>query len=78
MKWVVKIFHVPLGKKEDLSILILLWEGSSIKMETLKKWDEQPLMIEDEGIPLTLKEVVGHHEAEIWSYSCRDAENNPI
>jgi DNA polymerase III subunit epsilon len=68
-------FSCTLGKKGRFVNIDLLWEGSSIKMETLKKWDEQPLMIEDEGIPLTLKEVVGHHEAEIWSYSCRDAEN---
>lgn len=68
-------FSCTLGKKGRFINIDLLWEGSSIKMETLKKWDEQPLIIEEEGIPLTLKEVVGHHEAEIWSYSCRDAEN---
>jgi DNA polymerase-3 subunit epsilon len=70
-----KNFACALGKKGRFVNIDLLWEGSSIKMEILKKWDEQPLMIEDEGIPLTLKEVVGHHEGEIWSYSCRDAQN---
>ena len=68
-------FSCTLGKKGRFVNIDLLWEGSSIKMETLKKWDEQPLIVENEGIPLTLKEVVGHHEAEIWSYSCRDADN---
>ncbi len=68
-------FSCALGRKGRFVNIDLLWEGGSIKMETLKKWDEQPLMIEQEGLPLTLKEVVRHHEAEIWSYSCRDAEN---
>lgn len=70
-----KNFACTLSSKGRFVNIDLLWEGGSIKMETLKKWDEQPLMIEDEGIPLTLKEVVGHHEAEIWSYSCRDVKN---
>ncbi len=70
-----KNFACTLSRKGRFVNIDLLWEGGSIKMETLKKWDEQPLMIEDEGIPLTLKEVVGHHEAEIWSYSCRDVKN---
>jgi DNA polymerase-3 subunit epsilon len=48
----------------------LIWEGCSVSIETIRKWDEKPLYIKNEGIPLTLKEVVGHHEAEIWSYSC--------
>jgi signal transduction histidine kinase len=48
-------FSCTLGKKGRFVNIDLLWEGSSIKMETLKKWDEQPLIIENEGIPLTLK-----------------------
>ncbi len=68
-------FSCTLGRKGRFVNIDILWEGGSIKMETLKKWDEQPLMIEQEGLPLTLKEVIRHHEAEIWSYSCRDAEN---
>ncbi len=68
-------FSCTLGRKGRFVNIDLLWEGRSIKMETLKKWDEQPLMIEQEGLPLTLKEVVRHHEAEIWSYSCRDEQN---
>jgi DNA polymerase-3 subunit epsilon len=70
-----KNFSCTLGKVGRFVNFDLLWQGRSIKMETLKKWDEQPLMIEQEGLPLTLKEVIRHHEAEIWSYSCRDAEN---
>lgn len=68
-------FSCSLSKKGRFVNIDLLWQGRSIRMETLKKWDEQPLMIEKEGLPLTLKEVIRHHEAEIWSYSCRDAKN---
>ncbi len=71
----VKKFSCTLNRKGRFVNINLVWQGRSIRMETLKKWDEQPLMIEKEGLPLTLKEVIRHHEAEIWSYSCRDSEN---
>ncbi|MDM8521951.1 exonuclease domain-containing protein [Desulfococcaceae bacterium HSG8] len=54
--------------------LDLLWKGSPVKIETLREWDNQRLTVENEGISLTLKEVLGHHEAEIWSHSCKASE----
>jgi DNA polymerase-3 subunit epsilon len=53
----------------------LIWQGNPIKIETLREWEEQLLIVGHEAVPLTLKEVIGHHEAEIWSHSCEKASD---
>jgi len=68
-----KEFDCIFEKKGQFINLDLLWHGSPVKIEMLKKWDEQFISIENESIPLTLKEVIKHHEGEIWSYSCKNA-----
>ncbi|MEA3280510.1 MAG: exonuclease domain-containing protein [Thermodesulfobacteriota bacterium] len=50
----------------------LIWQGSPIKIETLRKWENQILILKDEKLPLSLKAVLQYHEAEIWSNVCDD------
>jgi DNA polymerase-3 subunit epsilon len=45
------------------------WQGEPVKIEKLKQWETMILMVENEGIPLTLKEVTGHHDAEIIPFT---------
>ncbi|MBW2250620.1 MAG: hypothetical protein JRF60_08305 [Deltaproteobacteria bacterium] len=71
----VKEFDCIFEKKGQFINFDLLWHGSPVKIEILKKWDEQFISIENESIPLTLKEVIKHHEGEIWSYSCKNDRN---
>ncbi len=52
----------------------LIWHGEPIKIDTINKWNEMPLMIENEGIPLTLNEVSGHHNAEILPHSFTESK----
>lgn len=52
----------------------LIWHGESIKIDTLNKWNKMPLMVENEGIQLTLNEVAGHHNAEILPHSFTDSK----
>jgi len=47
-----------------------VWEGKPIPMETLKQWEERRVDVEEESLPLTLKEVIGHHDGELWSHTC--------
>ena len=69
-------FSCTLGRKgRDSSISTCSGKAAPSRWKPSRNGDEQPLMIEQEGLPLTLKEVVRHHEAEIWSYSCRDEQN---
>lgn len=64
-----------LSEKEGKFVCLdVIWEGSPVKIETLREWESQPLTLGTERIPLTLKEVIGHHEAEIWSHSCEKSD----
>ena len=47
-----------------------IWHGNPIKIETLRKWDHQILILKNEEIPLSLKAVLQYHEAEMWSNVC--------
>ncbi len=71
-----KEFDCIFEKKGRFINLDLLWHGSPVKIEILKKWDEQFISIENESIPLTLKEVIKHHDGEIWSYSFKDSSKS--
>ncbi len=50
----------------------LIWQGNPIKSETLRKWENQILILKNEELPLSLKAVLQYHEAEIWSNVCDD------
>jgi DNA polymerase-3 subunit epsilon len=49
-----------------------VWNGKPVPMETLKLWEERRVDLKDESLPLTLKEVIGHHDGEIWSHKYDD------
>lgn len=49
-----------------------VWKGKPVPMETLKDWEERRIDLKDESLPLTLKEVIGHHDGELWSHSYDD------
>jgi DNA polymerase-3 subunit epsilon len=40
-------------------------------LETLREWEEQPLVFEEEGMSLTLREIIDHHAADIGSYTSK-------
>lgn len=56
------------SRKEKYANLDFVWRGSPLKIETIRRWESQILAVEDETMPLTLKAVLDHHNAEIWSY----------
>jgi len=62
-----RIFNCTAKNKGGFAHIDLVWEGAPIKIDVLRSWYDQVLVIENEGLPLTLKEVTGHHEVEIWS-----------
>ena len=55
--------------------LDLLWSGHPIKAESLRVWETQPLVFENEGLSLTLREVVDHHNGEIGLYASRSMKD---
>ena len=53
----------------NLVQLDLMWKGDSISIETLRRWNDQPLTMAESAYPLTLKEVFDHHHAELWPHT---------
>jgi len=55
--------------------LDLLWSGHPIKADSLRVWETQPLVFEDESLSLTLREVIDHHNGEIGLYASRSLQD---
>ena len=53
----------------------LIWQGEPVKIETLRRWSDLPLRGDQKGSPLTLKEVLEHHHAEIWPHTHNHSES---
>ena len=47
----------------------LIWQGKLVAIENLSEWEDSTLIISDEHISYSLKEVLKHHKAEIIPYS---------
>jgi DNA polymerase-3 subunit epsilon len=74
LRWLKNDCHavcnrIRLSAPGNLVQLDLIWTGEPIKIETLRRWSELPLMGKQKGYPLTLKEVLEHHHAEIWPHT---------
>ena len=51
--------------------LDLLWPGAPIKIETLREWEQAPMVFEQEGLSLTLREIIDHLGSDIGSYGSK-------
>jgi DNA polymerase-3 subunit epsilon len=60
---------IRLAAPGNLVQLDLMWHGNPISIETLRRWNDQPLAMAESAYPLTLKEVLDHHHAEIWPHT---------
>jgi DNA polymerase-3 subunit epsilon len=47
----------------------MVWKGASIDTETLRAWEQEPLVVAGEGIPLTLQQVAERHGGEAWCHA---------
>ena len=65
-------FTCKISNDDKFVIIDIYWIGKSIKIDILRKWEEQQVKISNSGLPLKLREVLGHHGAEIWCYSCQE------
>ena len=55
--------------------LDLLWSGQPIKADIMRNWEAQPLTFEKEGLSLTLRQVIDHHNGEIGIYASKRLKN---
>ncbi len=63
--------RIRLTAPGNLVQIDLIWKGEPVKIETLRQWSDLPLTGVQKGYPLTLKEVLDHHHAEIWPHTDR-------
>ncbi|WP_297360846.1 exonuclease domain-containing protein [Thauera sp.] len=46
--------------------LDLIWSGQAMSTETVMSWELEPMKVEDESSPLTVRDVVDRHDGEMW------------
>ncbi|HQZ01993.1 MAG TPA: exonuclease domain-containing protein [Thauera sp.] len=46
--------------------LDLIWSGQAMSTETVMSWELEPMKIEDESSPLTVRDVIDRHNGEMW------------
>jgi DNA polymerase-3 subunit epsilon len=61
------------GKYANLD---LVWQGKPLKIQTLRKWEAEVVVVGKEGIPSTLREVIEHHGAKMWPATLRQTTGN--
>ncbi len=61
--------RIRLTAPGNLVQMDLIWQGKPVKIESLRRWINMPLTIAQKGYPLTLKEILEHHHAEIWPHN---------
>jgi DNA polymerase-3 subunit epsilon len=67
-----KEFSCNIECKNKFVMINIIWEGDPLKIETFRVLDKKIIRIEKEGKPLTLKEIMKHHEAEAFSFVDRN------
>ncbi|RPH51826.1 MAG: DNA polymerase III subunit epsilon [Desulfobacteraceae bacterium] len=68
-------FRCSIECKNKFIMINIMWEGNPLKIETFRVLDKKIIRIEKEGKPLTLKEIMKHHEAEAFSFVDRNTAN---
>jgi DNA polymerase-3 subunit epsilon len=58
---------VSLEPADGHAALDLHWPGPPLDGETLRAWEEEPLVSDGRRLPFTLREVLDRHGAEAWS-----------
>jgi DNA polymerase-3 subunit epsilon len=70
-----KEFSCNIEHKNKFVMINIIWEGNPLKIEAFRVLDKKIIRIEKDGKPLTLKEIMKHHEAEAFSFIDRNAAN---
>jgi DNA polymerase-3 subunit epsilon len=63
-------FRWALDRKERYLGLDFIWTGAPLRLELLRRWEQQPVAVGDESVNATLKEILTRHRAELWSQAC--------
>ncbi len=56
----------------------LVWDGASLLAEQFRQWITQSVKWEEINTPITISEILRHHDAEIWLHEGNGAESHYI
>jgi len=65
----IRRFNCRLGPEDEFIFFDFIWEGSPVTIGQLRQWETMQLDFMEERMPLHLREVLEHHNAEIWPYA---------
>jgi DNA polymerase-3 subunit epsilon len=71
-----EVLRCRLEVKDRLVVLDFIWNGPPLRMDELRRLEQQPVSVADEVLNATLKDVLNRHRAEIWSQSAGDASES--
>jgi len=70
-------FTCKLEREGKFANIDLIWQGKPLKIQTLRGWETEVIMVGKEGIPSTLGEVIAHHGAKIWPAILKQTTGDP-
>jgi DNA polymerase-3 subunit epsilon len=64
-------FTCKLEREGKYANLDLFWQGKPLRIQTLREWETEVVVVGKAVIPSTLKEVIDHHGAKLWPATLR-------
>ncbi len=61
-------FFCWISLKNKIVRIDFFWQGAPLEPSTVKSWEDQDIIIPDQKISLTLKEVMNIHQGAVWPY----------
>ncbi len=58
--------ELKLERQPSFAGLAIVWEGADLDAQTLRKWSQQTLLSNQDGHPLSLRDVVERHGGAVW------------
>ncbi len=73
--YAIRELRLRLSTEGRMVFLDLIWSGTPVSSETLYTWELEPMNVGAETSPLTLRDVIDRHGAEIWYQRDKAAHN---
>jgi DNA polymerase-3 subunit epsilon len=73
--YAIRELRLRLSAEGRMVFVDLIWSGTPVSSETLYAWELEPMNVGAEISPLTLRDVIDRHGAEIWYQRDKAAHN---
>ena len=73
--YAIRELRLRLVAEGKMVFVDLIWSGTPVSSETLYTWELEPMNVGAETSPLTLRDVIDRHGAEIWYQRDKAAHN---